>query len=108
MTDHAAVKFLAFKLSPRKVCPKVLATLPPNVTVVQPTDPPYCCWCDQEWGETMQTPLLVGNSQDLFTVEHTPARHDKILNPATKLPDPVPNLADEIASQVLVHGESPK
>jgi hypothetical protein len=82
------------------------ATPPPNVTLMQPTDPPYyCCCCEQEWGETVQAPLLVGNSQDPSTVEDAPTRHDKLLNPATKLPDPAPNLAD-IASLVSVHGES--
>jgi hypothetical protein len=105
MADHATMRFLAFKLSPGKVCPRVPTTLPPNVTLMQPTDPPYCCCSEQEWGETVQAPLLVGNSQDPSTVEDTPTRHDKLLNPATKLPDPAPNLAD-IASQFLVHGES--
>ena len=76
-----------------------------TVTLMQPTDPPYCCCCEQKWGETVQAPPLVGNSQDPSTVEDAPTRHDKLINPANKLPDPAPNLAD-IASQVLVHGES--
>ena len=105
MADHAAMKFLAFKLSPGKVCPKVPTTPPPNVTMMQPADPPYCCCLEQEWGETVQAPLLVGNKQDTSTVEDAPTRHDKLINPATKLPDPAPNLA-EIASQVIAHGES--
>ena len=100
LEDHAAAKPLAFKLSPGKVCPKLIATPPPNVTLMQPTDPPYCCCCEQGWGETMQIPLLVGNSQDPSTVEGTPMRHDKLLNPFTKLPDPAPYLADGIASLV--------
>ena len=33
-------------------------------------------------------------------------RHNKLLNPSTKLPDPAPNLADGIASLVPVHGEN--
>ena len=44
------------KLSPGKVCPKLLATPSPNVTLMQPTDPPYCCCCEQGWGETIQPP----------------------------------------------------
>jgi hypothetical protein len=80
------------------VCPKVLATPLPNVSLMQPIDPPYYCCCEQEWGETMQTTLLADNSQDPSTMEGAPTRHDKLLNPATKLPDPAPNLANEIAS----------
>ena len=54
----------------------------------------------------MQIILLADNRQDPSTVEDAPTRHDKQLNPATKMSDPAHNLADEIASLVLVHGES--
>jgi hypothetical protein len=88
------------------VYPKVLATPKPNVSLLQPTDPPYYCCYEQEWKVTIQAPLLADNSQDPSTMEDAPTGHDKLINPATKLPDPAPNLANEIASQVIVHGES--
>ena len=86
----------------------MLATPKPNVTLVQLTDPPYCCYCDQEWGETMQTPLLFGDGQDPSKIKEAPSRSDKLLNPTTKLSDPAPSLADKTASQASVHGECVK
>ena len=83
----------------------MLASPQPHAALAYPTDLPYCSCFEQEWGEKLKISLPADDDQAMFMMDEEPPLGDKWPNPATRLPEPAPNLAGGIASQVPSYGE---